>query len=174
MEIKTPRFGRVEFDKEDVVAFAEGILGFGHVREYIFVEDPHDEVFIWLQSVDSPDIAFPVLEPELFASDYKVSLNKSDLQHLELESMDNARTFNIVTIPDDPQNMTANLKAPIVVNVEKRMARQCVLQNNDLAIREPIFRRLQQRLVQAADAEKPMREPNSDVFVRLPDNPLEA
>ena len=174
MNIETPRFGRVEFAKEDVVAFPEGILGFGHVREYIFVEDPHDDVFIWLQSVDCPEIAFPVLESEIFAGEYEVSLNKSDLQSLSLENMDGVRSFNIVTIPENPQNMTANLKAPVVVNVQKRTARQCVLQNNDLAIREPIFRKLQQRIVQAVDAEKPVRQAASDVFVRLPDNPLEA
>ena len=44
--------------------------------------------------------------------------------------------------------MTANLKAPLVINVTKRLARQCVLQDNGLAIREPIFSKLQQRVVQ--------------------------
>ena len=44
--------------------------------------------------------------------------------------------------------MTANVKAPIVINLEKRIARQCVLQDNNLAIKEPIFTKLQSRVIQ--------------------------
>ena len=58
------------------------------------------------------------------------------------------RLFSIVTIPEDPTQMTANLKAPVVINLDIRRARQCVLQDNHLAIREPIFLKLQQRVVQ--------------------------
>src|SRR5207253_3958034 len=92
--------------------------------------------------------AFPVLEPELFTETYKVTLTKSDLEALKLPSQAQARYFSIVTIPDDPTQMTANLKAPIVVNIREKIARQCVLQDNNLAIREPIFTKLQQRVVQ--------------------------
>jgi len=44
--------------------------------------------------------------------------------------------------------MTANIKAPIVINVRDRIARQCVLQDNNLAIKEKIFTKLQSRVVQ--------------------------
>ena len=62
------------------------------------------------------------------------------------------REGRIITIPDDPTQMTANLKAPILINIPERVARQCVLQDNNLAIREPIFMQLQQRVVQAPQA----------------------
>ena len=78
------------------------------------------------------------------------------------------RCFTIVTIPADVTQMTANLKAPIVINIEKRCARQCVLQDNHLAIREPIFAKLQQRLV--ANPQAPMKSQAADwgVAVKLP------
>lgn len=148
MIISTSRFGQIELKQEDVLTFTEGLLGFADLRKFVLLDDPNDEIFAWLQSCEAPAIAFPVLEPELFAPQYKANLTKGDMEALKLTSQDKARYFSIVTIPDDPTQMTANLKAPVVVNIEARTARQCVLQDNNLAIREPIFTKLQQRVVQ--------------------------
>jgi flagellar assembly factor FliW len=73
----------------------------------------------------------------------------------------------VITIPQDPTQMTANLKAPIVINVAKRLARQCVLQDNQLNIREPIFTRLQQRVVQNPNISIKSQASASGVAVKL-------
>jgi flagellar assembly factor FliW len=144
---ETSRFGRLEVNPEDVLTFSEGLLGFADLKKFILLDDPSDDIFAWLQSCDAPAIAFPVLEPELFSENYRLNLTKGDLESLKLESAAKARAFSIVTIPEDPTQMTANMKAPIVVNIATKTARQCVLQDNNLAIREPIFAKLQQRVV---------------------------
>jgi len=148
MIISTSRFGQVELKQEDVLNFPEGLLGFADLRKFVLLDDPNDEIFAWLQSCEAAQIAFPVLEPELFAANYKANLTKGDMEALKMTAQDKARYFSIVTIPDDPTQMTANLKAPVVINVAEKIARQCVLQDNNLAIREPIFAKLQQRVVQ--------------------------
>ncbi len=148
MTIQTTRFGDVAVTQDDVLEFAEGLLGFGHLRRFVLLDDPNDDIFAWLQSCEDSEIAFPVLEPEMFSPHYTVDLSKSDFESLGFASMDEARFFTIITIPVDPTQMTANLKAPIVVNPKKKIARQCVLQDSSLAIREPIFSKLQQRIVQ--------------------------
>lgn len=148
MKIQTSRFGSVELTDEDLIEFPEGLLGFGALRKFVLLDDPNDDIFAWLQSCEEPGIAFPVLEPELFATTYNVHLTKHDLEAIHFVTGEGMRTFSIITIPHDPTQMTANLKAPIVINVNKRVARQCVLQDNQLAIREPIFAKLQQRVVQ--------------------------
>jgi flagellar assembly factor FliW len=148
MQIQTSRFGSVTVNDEDVLNFPEGLLGFNELRRFILLDDPSDEIFAWLQSCEEPGVAFPLLEPELFAPNYVVHLTKHDLEALSISGIREIRCFAIITIPADPTQMTANLKAPIVINVSKRIARQCVLQDNSLAIREPIFTRLQQRVVQ--------------------------
>jgi flagellar assembly factor FliW len=151
MVIQTSRFGSVQLQSEDVIDFPEGILGFNDLRKFVLLDDPNDEIFAWLQSCEIPQIAFPVLEPELFTSNYSVVLTKHDLESLGLQGADatanRTRSFSIITIPDDATQMTANLKAPIVINIAKRCARQIVLQDNNLAIREPIFAKLQSRVV---------------------------
>lgn len=148
MIITTTRFGKVQIAQEDVINFPEGILGFNDLRRFVLLDDPNDEIFAWLQSCEVPDIAFPVLEPEIFAPEYKPMLTKTDNESLRLEGGQRPRAFAIITIPEDPTLMTANLKAPILVNVKLRLARQCVLQDNQLQIREAIFAKLQQRVVQ--------------------------
>jgi flagellar assembly factor FliW len=146
MFIPTSRFGNVDLSQADIITFPEGLLGFANLRRFVLLDDPNDEIFAWLQSCELAEVAFPVLEPELFAADYKITISKTDMESLKLSSMERVRFFSIITIPEDATQMTANLKAPIVINVPERMARQCVLQDNDLAIREPIFSKLQQRM----------------------------
>ncbi len=149
MRIQTSRFGAIELSDDDVLHFPEGLLGFADLRKFVLLDDPNDEIFAWLQSCENPGIAFPVLEPELFHGSLKIDLARGDVQVLMFQEKDSLRFFNIITIPEDPTQMTANLKAPIVINVRTRRARQCVLQDNNLAIREPIFAKLQQRVVQS-------------------------
>jgi flagellar assembly factor FliW len=148
MLIQTSRFGQVKCETEDVLTFPEGLLGFADLRQFVLVDDPTDEIFIWLQSCEVPEIAFPVLEPELFVQKYQPGLTKTDNESLKITAADKARYFCIITIPDDPTQMSANMKAPIIINLTHKIARQCVLQDNSLAIREPIFAKLQQRVVQ--------------------------
>ena len=179
MIINTTRFGQVQIQAEDLVTFPEGLLGFFDLKRYVFLEDPHDEIFAWLQSVEEPAIAFPVLEPELFTAHYAPQLLRTDLEGLGFRSGDVLRTFCIVTIPEDPTQMTANLKAPVIINLRNRQARQCVLQDNQLAIREPIFEILQKKVVaggwpQRGNANKSATSmdqqmaPYKDIIVTLP------
>jgi flagellar assembly factor FliW len=168
MVIHTSRFGAISITSEDVIQFPEGLLGFNELRGFVLLDDPSDEIFAWLQSCEDPGIAFPLLEPELFAAGYRVQLAKHDLEVLQLASDGSGmRSFAVITIPQDPTQMTANLKAPIVINVAKRIARQCVLQDNSLAIREPIFTRLQQRVVQNPNLTIKKQSVFSDVAVKL-------
>ncbi len=146
--INTTRFGQIEFNSEDIFMFPEGLLGFQDLRQFILLDDPNDDIFAWLQSCELPSIAFPVLEPEIFGQYYNVSLTKNENELLKLTPEQKPTFMSIITIPDDPTQMTANVKAPIAINMNYKIARQCVLQDNHLAIREPIFVKLQSRVVQ--------------------------
>ncbi len=168
MQIQTSRFGEISVENDDLMTFPEGILGFSALRTFVLLDDPQDEIFAWLQSCEEPKVAFPVLEPELFTPGYTVSLTKHDLESLEVSSQNGLRFFTIITIPSDPTLMTANLKAPVVINVSERRARQIVLQDNSLAIREPIFSKLQSRVVQHPQSSLKSQAADWGVAVRLP------
>lgn len=178
MVIQTSRFGQVQFEENDQITFSDGILGFAELKKFVLLDDPNDEIFAWLQSCQEPGIAFPVLEPELFVDNYKVSLAKSDLEALGIAPTDGDKGlailsyFCIVTVPEDATKMTANLKAPVMINRATRIARQVVLQDNAWAIREPIFQRLQQRVVAKPNEPLKRAEGGMDVAVRLTDREL--
>jgi flagellar assembly factor FliW len=168
---KTSRFGLVEYKSEDVVTFPEGLLGFKDLREFILLDDPNDDIFAWLQSCELPTIAFPVLEPEIFSHKYNINLNRTDLEALKLSASEAPLFFNIITIPDDPTQMTANVKAPIIINKVARLARQCVLQDNNLAIKEPIFTKLQSRVVQYPQLPIKTQGRHLELTVKVSDKP---
>lgn len=167
MVIKTSRFGLVELKSEDVLTFNEGLLGFQDLRQFVLLDDPNDDIFAWLQSCELPSIAFPVLEPELFGHKYAVNLNRTDLESLKMQADQTPAFLSIITIPDDPTQMTANIKAPIIINLEKKIARQCVLQDNHLAIKEPIFTKLQSRVVQNPQTSIKSQGRQFDMTVKL-------
>lgn len=168
MKIETSRFGPVQLSTDDVLNFEEGLLGFSNLTKFVLLDDPCDEIFAWLQSCENSAVAFPVLEPQLFMPQYQVELTKGDLQNLQVSEAKACTYFTIITIPDDPTKMTANLKAPIAINVKARVARQCVLQDNNLAIREPIFTKLQQRVVQNPATSIKSQAFDTGVAVQLP------
>ena len=170
MTVQTSRFGELELRQEDILTFSEGLLGFGDLREFVLIDDLSDEIFIWLQSCENPDIAFPVLESELLSGVCDTTLSKSELQSLRVQESSGCRFFTIITIPDDLTQMTANLKAPIAINVKERLGRQCVLQDNKLQIREPIFALLQQRIVQNPVSSLKSKVLDWGVAVQLPAN----
>lgn len=174
MLIKTTRFGSIEVQEQEVLTFPEGLLGFSDFRKFVLLDDPNDEIFAWLQSCENAAIAFPVLEPELFTKKYEITLAKTDLEVLKLNEPTGYRAFCIVTIPEDPTQMTANMKAPILINIESRLAKQCVLQDNQLAIKAAIFADLQARYIQNPDKSLKGELAHLDFAVKVPTKSPEA
>lgn len=147
MKIQTTRFGELEVNKDDVINFKDGILGFDSLKRF-FVVDPGDQTLIlWLQAIDDASVAFPIIEPKIFKPDYTVKLVPAEFTSLELEDLASASIYTILTIPQVVTEMTANLKAPIVINNNKKIARQLVLQDSKLEVRYPMYLDLKKYIV---------------------------
>jgi flagellar assembly factor FliW len=168
MQVQTTRFGSIQINDTDIITFRDGLLGFADLRKFVLLDDPNDEIFAWMQSCEKPHIAFPVLEPELYSESYKPTLTKTDLASVGILAAERPRLFTIVTIPEDVTQMTANMKAPLVINVKDRVAKQIVVQENDFQIKFPIFAELQKRFVQNPGAQLKAHVTKSGVAVKLP------
>ncbi len=150
MKINTTRFGELEVDKEDVIVFKEGLLGFEGLKKF-FIVDPGDQTLIlWFQSAEDPSTAFPIIEPKIFKPEYIVKLLPAELASLELESINDASVYTILTIPKTVTDMSANLKAPIVINNKTKIARQIVLQDSKLEVRCKMYKELKMYIVNYA------------------------
>ena len=147
MIIKTGRFGSLTIDENEIIKIGGGLLGLSEYSQFCLV-DPGDETLIlWLQSLDHPDLAFPVLEPKIFKSGYIVRLSALELKELDLKDITTAAVFSILTIPEDVTQMTANLKAPVVINLTNQKAKQVVLQENEYQIKQSVFKELRTHLL---------------------------
>lgn len=147
MVVQTGRFGQIEVSSEEIISIPSGVLGFPEDHNFCLV-DPGDETLIlWLQSLSNPRLAFPVLEPKIFKPEYVVRLSAAELRELRLASIKDASVFTILTIPAAMSEMTANMKAPLVINVREKTAKQVVLQENDQPIKLPMFKELRAHLI---------------------------
>lgn len=147
MKIKTTRFGELEVDKKDIIEFTEGLLGFENLKKF-FIVDPGDQTLIlWLQSIDDAGTAFPIIEPKIFQPNYMVKLLPVELNSLSLENLQNASVYTVLTIPQNVTEMSANLKAPIIINNKTKMARQIVLQDSKLEVRFKMYMDLKKYIV---------------------------
>lgn len=132
------KLGWIRFRPDQVIEFVEGLLGFPELRRYVLI-DHRKGVFMWLQSLEDPSIAFLVVDPWVFFPHYSPEVPDEDVEALGLEEPYNFSLFCLVTVPADPRKMTVNLKGPVVVNLNNRRAKQVVVSNPEYPIRQPVF-----------------------------------
>lgn len=139
-EIETKPFGKMVIDERQILDFPDGILGFENYTQFALIEENQDSPFKWLQSLTELDLAFILIQPDLFAPDYKPVLGKEELDGIQLASLEEAVVMTIVTIPNDnPQKMTANLQGPVVINPKNRKAKQFISKNENHPVRKMIL-----------------------------------
>lgn len=131
MEWDTSRFGRIEFDADDAFHFPAGVFGMEDCRDWAVLADPASTTFVWLQSLVRPDVALAVVNPRRFVPNYQMRLARREWEPLGLDSPRAAQVLAIVGKTE--QGMTLNLKAPLVINLERRLGRQ-VVTNGDLPL----------------------------------------
>lgn len=168
MIIETGRFGQITVSENELISIPQGILGFPEDTSYCLVDPGDDTLILWLQSTKNPNLAFPVLEPKIFKGDYIVRLSAAELRELQLASIKRASVFTILTIPQNMIEMSANLKAPLVINTDLRVAKQVVLQENDQPIQHLMFKELRAHLLHmhSAGSKKEAKPSKSVVAVQ--------
>ncbi len=141
MTVNTKPFGAVDVDERQKIFFPYGILGFEPLKSYVLL-DAAQPPFYWLQSTERPEVAFPLIDPRVFRRDYALAVDPGELAEIGVQSAADALDFAIVTIPEDPAEMTANLQGPIVINRTTRMGRQSISLDPRWKVRHPIIKEL--------------------------------
>lgn len=138
MIVQTSRFGQVEVDDGRVITFEKGLLGFPRYHEYVLIQPSDEGYFFWLQSLDSPELAFVVTDPSLFVQDYKVPLKADQMTEMGLDSIQDAQVLVIVNKRGNV--LTGNLQGPLVVHTHKREGYQLVLSDRRFSTRTPLLK----------------------------------
>ncbi len=148
MTIQKSGLFSMEFKRESTyIHFPEGLLGFRDLKNFSLMSDTDIGIFSWLENYEKPEMIFPLIEPVFFAPKLNFDLTQYDLEAVQVESEKDCCIFSILAIPeDDPSQMTANTKAPLVINKKANLGHQCIIQKPQLSIQEPIFAQLRQRV----------------------------
>jgi len=149
MQVQTERFGPIEVQNEKLIRMQKPILGFEELEAFCLVEQEDFSPFMWLQSIERPDIAFIVINPVLLFPDYRIEVHAKEVGDLCIESREHVETYVIVSVSDDPSDVSVNLQGPIVINTENNYAKQLVLVNSCYGVEH----RLLDRVPAAAPAE---------------------
>ena len=120
-KINTVQFGELVIEPQHIFNFIEGLLGFEDLREFVLISEEETVPFKWLISIEKPDIGFPLLSP------WHVDLTYSPGNQFDLESQ---VLMVVITLEDEKGLMTANMKAPLVLDVGSRSGKQVILSSD--------------------------------------------
>ncbi len=126
MKINTSQFGELDFDETKIINFNEGVIGFENLKNFILL-NPEDGLFLWLTSVDEPEIVFPLFPVGALYNNYPQA--------------EGYEAFVVVKLDKDPANITVNLVSPVYINQQKKEGYQTILDNDEYSINYKLFKR---------------------------------
>lgn len=126
---------------QTTITFAVPIPGFPGATE--FAVEPWGgpgSPFSVLRCTQVDDLEFVVVSPHAFFPDYAPVIDDATVEAIGLTKPEDAMVLVILTLGARPQDATANLLGPIVVNIHTGQAAQAILNDRDLTTREPLVR----------------------------------
>ncbi|HHW49102.1 MAG TPA: flagellar assembly protein FliW [Clostridiaceae bacterium] len=146
MQLNTKHFGTIEIEESGIIEFPNGIPGFESSKNFIILGDgDENSPFKWLQSVDTPELAFAVVDPLAVKKDYDIEISDDVLEQLEIDSLEEVLVYSIVVVPEDLSKISMNLKAPVVINTRKKKGAQVVLDTDRYGVRHYILEELRRQ-----------------------------
>ncbi len=125
MKVKTLQFGELEYNEEQVLNFEKGIFGFEELKKFLLIKND-EEIFYWLNSIEQPELAFPLIGIRMIDDEYP--------------QRENYEAFGIVKFDKDPAKITVNLLAPVYINQEDKTGFQTILDNEKYPVEYPLFK----------------------------------
>ncbi|MBO5247453.1 MAG: flagellar assembly protein FliW [Eubacterium sp.] len=146
MTTETRLFGTITIEDEKLITFPEGIVGFPFMTKFALIHDIENETspIMWLQSMDEPEFAMPVMEPNKVIEDYRPTVNDEYLTGMGELKTEDIYLLVTLTVPAEIEKMSVNLKAPIVINMENNKAAQIIVED-DFQVKYPIYELLKKR-----------------------------
>lgn len=142
MKINTRLFGEVEIADERIITFTSPMMGFEDYKKYTLIHDSEKEeaTIMWLQSLEEPELAFPVIDPMKINESYNPVVEDDWLIPLgEVAEESDYYLLSVVTVPSDITKITANLKAPVVINTKTMKACQLIVNNDEYEVRYNVY-----------------------------------
>lgn len=131
MKANTRLFGEIDIEDSKIIKLKEGIIGFPQLKNFTLIHDEEKEGNIkWLQSMDDPSFALPVINPLDVKQDYRLVVSEENLKPLGNMTDENTFILVTITVPEKIEQMSVNLKAPFIVNTDNLEGAQIIVEDD--------------------------------------------
>ena len=153
MQITTRVFGEVTIDDDKIIHFPGGIIGFPDLQDFALIHDEEKgtDTIHWMQSLQEPAFAMPVMDPLIVCPDYNPEVDDELLNNIGEIVPEEFLVMVTVTVPKDIKKMTVNLKGPMVINATQRKATQVIVEGDEYPVKFPIYDILNQNKEKAGE-----------------------
>lgn len=140
MQVKTTRFGVIDFAESDIITFHNGLPGFVDNHQFIIIPYAEDSPFVLLQSATDDYLAFIMTDPFLFFNDYQFEIDTENMNELGVDEEKDIVVYTMVSVPPgNVKKMTTNLVAPLVINSNTKIGKQIVLEKSKYVTQHRLF-----------------------------------
>lgn len=141
MTINTKIFGEITINDDSIIRFPSGIIGFPELTEFVLIHDVEKGIgaIHWMQSLQEPAFAMPVMDPLLVRPDYNPEVEDELLKPIGKLIAEEILVLVTVTVPRDLTKMTVNLQGPIVINAAERKACQVIIEGEGYDVKFPVY-----------------------------------
>ena len=130
MKTDTKYYGEIEYEKDELIVFPDGLFGFSQYHDFLPLSmEEDDSSLLILQSVDDPYVAFFVIDAAALLPSYAPVLLPDELSLMGVDSSDELSYYVICTVKKNYLDGTVNLKCPIAIHPETRRGIQVILSN---------------------------------------------
>jgi flagellar assembly factor FliW len=140
MELVTKYHGARTYSDEDVIVFKKGLPGFKELKNFILFPLESNEVFSILHSIEAKEVGLVLVSPFTTLSDYEFKIPDMDIKELQIDKPEEVLVLTTVTLSSNIEDMTTNLKAPIIINIKEKLGEQLILDNDKYKIKQPLFK----------------------------------
>ena len=142
MKITTRVFGEIDIEESKIIHFQGGIVGFPDLTDFAIIHDAEkdsENPIRWMQSMQEPNFAMPVMDPLAVCPDYNPTVEDEMLKPIGELNPDSILVLVTLTVPQDVKKMSVNLQAPFIINADERKAIQLIVDPDRFEVRFPIY-----------------------------------
>lgn len=132
--------GEINYEEKNKVTFKKGIPGFLDLKQYIIVDLEENPMFKLLHSLDNEEMGLVLISPFEVEKDYEIKLSDELIKNLKLESSSDVMVLCTVTLSSRLENITVNLKGPIIVNIKNGLGEQIIIDNDKYQTKSPLIK----------------------------------
>lgn len=120
------------------ILFEKGIPGFEDYKYFNVNVIKDNEKFYSIVSKEDDNIGFISISPFEVKKDYEIDLDDEFVNELDIKSEKDVLVLCLITLGKTLKDSTANLKAPIIINIKNNRGRQLILQDDKYKIKESL------------------------------------